>query len=237
MRMGGNIAETRRMFIALRATRSRRRPRPRRRGTGATTARGRAAPRAARCGPGRARRGHARGRPPRARRKTVATARATTGASPRGSRAARRGTTCASGHAESPLGPAQDRLRQEILDGAPQDDLARPAQLVAAGQARGELDQRMVQERRARLQAVGHGRDVDLGQEVAGQVRHRVRVERAPEQVRRVGGREDVEERRVGVRRARCAAASRASTGRPPLPARKRSPCARSSSPGSWTRP
>ena len=60
-----------------------------------------------------------------------------------------------------------------------------PRDLQPGRDARGELHQLVVEERRARLERVGHGGDVDLRQQVAGQVGRDVDVEHLVDDVRR----------------------------------------------------
>ena len=61
--------------------------------------------------------------------------------------------------------------------------LRAPAELELRGDRRGELHDLVVEQRRPRLQAVGHGRDVDLREEVAGQVGAHVDLEQDVEDV------------------------------------------------------
>src|SRR6266542_2963365 len=64
-------------------------------------------------------------------------------------------------HAEAGLASDEDGWRQQPLDGTLEDQLApRGVPLEGARDARRELDQRMVQQRAAYFQAVGHRGDV-----------------------------------------------------------------------------
>ena len=72
-------------------------------------------------------------------------------------------------HREPLLGPVEDRVRQPGPQGVAQDPLLlHAAQLHRRRDRGGELHHLGVEEGRARLQRVGHRRDVDLGQQVAG---------------------------------------------------------------------
>ncbi len=79
---------------------------------------------------------------------------------------------------EAALLPVDDRGRQQVGEGLLEQELSLVVtQLRPPGQARAQLDDVVIDERRARLEAMGHARDVDLRQDVVGQVG--VDVERA----------------------------------------------------------
>ena len=90
----------------------------------------------------------------------VARERAQLAAEPRGER-----------NAEAALAAAGDARREIVCERAAQRDLAfAAAPLQVVGQREAELDDAMVEQRRAQLERVRHRRDVRLRQEVAGQV-------------------------------------------------------------------
>src|SRR5512141_2218836 len=71
-------------------------------------------------------------------------------------------------HPESGLAAARDSRGQLCLEGPPERDLAlTPAGLERVGQREPELDHLVVEERRAQLERVRHGRNVCLEEEVA----------------------------------------------------------------------
>ena len=83
------------------------------------------------------------------------------------------------------LAPRQDLLREERLGDFPEDELRRePAELHRARHGRGERHQLLVDERTSHLQRVRHRSDVDLCENVVGEVGLNVEVEEAVDRVR-----------------------------------------------------
>src|SRR6266536_739429 len=80
---------------------------------------------------------------------------------------------------ESPLGTVDPRTRKVLLEDGPEKPLAGAtadavADLQLERQPPRELEHSVVEERDPSLQADAHGRTVDLGEDVVGQVEHRV---------------------------------------------------------------
>ena len=131
------------------------------------------------------------------------------------------------------FGPVEDRRREPTRSRALEQPLglAPSVFVTTAGSASIRVDQRGVEERRADLQAAGHARAVDLGQDVVGQVRILVEGQRPRQRVgpgasaaarRRCSASTSRLARRSGAARSPGPRTSRASAGAPAAAARPR---------------